>query len=114
MKKKDSFLKKIKDHVFFCIVVLIIALTIIIVGMDIYDLIAKDCDWPRMQIFIDDEIYRDSLREFDKVYSFEGLKIYVYRDTGVMYCGSSEDGMTVMLNTDGFPMIWKEQSNDGR
>lgn len=108
MKKKDSFLKKIKDHVFFCIAVLMISLTIIIVGMDIYDLTAKDCGWPRMQIFIDDEIYRDSLREFDEVYSFEGLKIYVYRDTGVMYCGSSKDGMTVMLNVDGSPMIWKE------
>ena len=73
-----------------------------------YDLLAKCYDWPRMSIFVEGERRQEAMREFDKVYSFEGLKIYVYRDTGVMYCGSSEDGMTVMLNTDGSPMIWKE------
>lgn len=69
---------------------------------------AQCYDWPRMSIFVEGERRQDAMREFDNVYSFEGLKIYVYRDTGVMYCGSSEDGMTVMLNVDGSPMIWKE------
>lgn len=52
---------------------------------------------------------------FREVYSDFSNVIYVDSETNVMYfwhCGYFSGGLTVMVNENGQPLIWKGESND--
>lgn len=54
-------------------------------------------------------------KRFREVYSDFSNTIYVDSETNVMYfwhCGYFSGGLTVMVNENGQPLIWKGESND--
>ena len=57
----------------------------------------------------------ENTERFRKVYAEFSNIIYVDSETNVMYfwhSGGSSGGLTVMVNENGQPLIWKGESND--